>query len=237
MHNASVVLTEGHFQVKKMKELGFGERVHLASFGIGLDIERIRSLATLSNDRSHIRMQNQSKIGITANRLVAQKGIDVLIRAVALVAVKHSSFRMLIVGDGPEEGALRQLVDQLKVQEKIHFVGSVGEEELYPLIQSADVYVSPTFHEDWVLGVGEAMALGRPVISTGQEWLVKNGLNGFLVKKDNPQELANALESFLRLSDEEQSAMGKASCEIISEYSIASLASRLVGFANTNEAS
>jgi glycosyltransferase involved in cell wall biosynthesis len=132
---------------------------------------------------------------LAAGRLVHQKGFDVLIRAFALVAAECSSLRLAIAGDGPQGEALRDLVAELRLDDRVIFLGVVSE--LQTLMREADAFVLSSRYEGFPNVLLEALACGRPVIATdcpgGPRDILHGGEFGLLVPCDDPQALAGAL--------------------------------------------
>jgi glycosyltransferase involved in cell wall biosynthesis len=136
-----------------------------------------------------------------AARLAEQKGLDHLIKAVHLLVDKGlNSFELEIGGDGPDRQRLEQLVQTLGVSRYCRFLGGLDRAQVRERMQKCDVFVLSSLHETFGVVVGEAMACGKPVISTrcgGPEFFV-NEQNGVLVDVANPQALASAMEDFLQ---------------------------------------
>lgn len=135
-----------------------------------------------------------------AARLAEQKGLEHLLRAVDLLVGKGlNAFELLIGGDGPDRQKLEQLVESLGVASYCRFLGALNREQVRERMQKCDVFVLSSLHETFGVVVGEAMACGKPVISTrcgGPEFFV-NEQNGVLVNVANPAALADAMEDFI----------------------------------------
>ena len=135
-----------------------------------------------------------------AARLAEQKGLEHLINAVHLLTEKGlNSFELVIGGDGPDREKLQQLVKSLGVTERCRFLGALNREQVRQQMQSCDVFVLSSLHETFGVVVGEAMACGKPVISTrcgGPEFIV-NEETGVLVDVAKPQALADAMTEFI----------------------------------------
>lgn len=144
-----------------------------------------------------------------AARLAEQKGLEHLVRAIHLLVEKGlNSFELVIGGDGPDRQKLEELAQNLGVASYCRFLGGLNREQVRERMQKCDVFVLSSLHETFGVVVGEAMACGKPVISTrcgGPEFFV-NETNGVLVDVANPQALAGAMEDFLlhRLSFDPQ---------------------------------
>lgn len=89
--------------------------------------------------------------------------------------------RLVLVGDGPEYGRTRELVDGLGLADRVHFVGVV--DEVAPLLAAADLLLLPSETESFGLVALEAMASGVPVVASrvgGLPEVVEHGLTGYL---------------------------------------------------------
>jgi glycosyltransferase involved in cell wall biosynthesis len=130
-------------------------------------------------------------VGFTG-RLAPQKGLDVLIRAVAQVP----GVRTVLVGQGEEEASLRQLADRLGVADRIEFRG--WSHEPRRLLSSIDIFVLPSRFEGFPLAVLEAQLAELPVVAADvgsvREAVVPER-TGMLVPPDDPASLAAALAS------------------------------------------
>lgn len=129
-------------------------------------------------------------------RLSRQKGFDILMRAMAEVRPRAS---LVLVGEGPEEGALRDLARQVGVSERVAFAGFLGNP--YPVIAGASVFVLPSRYEGFPNALVEAMSLGVPCVAsrcpTGPEEIVTDGVDGLLVPVDDPWAVAAAVNRLL----------------------------------------
>ncbi|MCA0277532.1 MAG: glycosyltransferase family 4 protein [Proteobacteria bacterium] len=140
-------------------------------------------------------------------RLLEHKGLDILIRAVAELKAIGQPQKALIVGRGPEEDSLRQLVESLDLVEDVIFVGALdARDDVLSLMKAAKLFVFPSRREGFGLVVLEAMACGTPVVTTNHadNWsraLVEVGRNGLLCEPDG-SDLAQAILTALRHRDE-----------------------------------
>ena len=133
---------------------------------------------------------------VTVARLVPQKGIDVLIRALAQTSGAAQDWTLTLVGDGPEREALERQVLQAGLEEKVHFLGFRSDPQT-SLLQ-AGVFVLPSRYEGMPNALLEAMAVGLAVVVTdaspGPLEVVEAGVSGLVVPSDEPAALADALD-------------------------------------------
>ncbi|HEV2767915.1 MAG TPA: glycosyltransferase family 4 protein [Acidimicrobiales bacterium] len=139
---------------------------------------------------------------VTAARLHLQKGLDVLLDAVALLRGRRPEVRCAVAGEGPLEATLRRRVDELRLAEEVLLTGA--RDDMADLLAAADVVVIPSRWESGPLVLFEALALGRPVVSTpvgaAPSLLADrdgDGCGGRLVAVDDPAALAEAVAEVL----------------------------------------
>ncbi len=135
---------------------------------------------------------------LTMGRLTTQKGVDVLLQALA--QLRDVPFVLDVAGDGPERAALEQQARELGLQNQVRFLGWLTREQLPQTYGNADVFVLASRIEGMPNVVLEAMAYARPVICTrvsGCEELIVDGETGLKVDIDNVPQLAAALRRVL----------------------------------------
>ncbi|HSA55832.1 MAG TPA: glycosyltransferase family 4 protein [Gemmatimonadaceae bacterium] len=156
------------------------------------------------------------------SRLVARKGQDMLIRALPAVARRVPAVRLLIVGVGPYEQALRALAKRVGVTDRVVFTGAAPYEELAAHFRAGNVFAMPC-RSRWfgfdieALGAVflQGAAVGRPVIagdSGGAPEAVKHGETGLVVDPTRPEPIAEALTGLLE-DPARAERMGRAGAE------------------------
>jgi teichuronic acid biosynthesis glycosyltransferase TuaC len=129
---------------------------------------------------------------LSVGHLIERKRTHLIIEALALLP-RHC---LLIVGQGPEESALRALADRLGVMGRIRFIGSVPHAKLAHYYAAADVMVLASSREGWANVLLESMACGTPVVATpvwGSSEAVSAPEAGIVVKEATAEELAEAI--------------------------------------------
>jgi glycosyltransferase involved in cell wall biosynthesis len=132
-------------------------------------------------------------------RIGERKGAFDLIDAVAQIKGRFPGIRLLMGGDGEVEVA-RKRADDLGVSSNVELIGWVSGADKQALLESATVYVLPSYNEGLPMSVLEAMAAGLPVVSTpvgGIPEALHDGVEGFLVQPGNTSALAERLERLL----------------------------------------
>lgn len=142
---------------------------------------------------------------LAIGRLVETKGFHVLVEACARLRDRGQPYRCLIIGDGPEAGRLRELINDFGVSDRVVLKGKLPPAEVMPYFRQADVLAMPSCirnrDADGLPNVlTEALALEIPVVATrvsGIPELVRDGDTGLLIEPDNPEALAAALARLL----------------------------------------
>lgn len=188
-------------KVKKVEVLG----------GIGLNLENYKYSENFNSDISFIFVA----------RLLAEKGIHDYIRAAKIVKSKYPNIKFTVLGaiDKSALGSLKEEELQDLIQTNIiEYPGYVNN--VADWIEQASVFVLPSYYREGVpRSTQEAMAMGRPVITTdvpGCRETVVDGINGFLVPKWNPNALAEKMIYFIE-HPEKISIMGAESHKIAVE--------------------
>jgi glycosyltransferase involved in cell wall biosynthesis len=129
---------------------------------------------------------------IAVGRLKAPKDFLTLVRALA--ALPEGSFEALIVGDGPDRGAVEEEIRRLGLEKRVRLAGE--RSDVPALLADADLFVLPSRSEGLPVSVLEAMAAELPVVASGVGGLpelVVDGETGILVPPGAPEPLAAAL--------------------------------------------
>ena len=165
--------------------------------------------------------ENQSVSFIFIARLLAEKGIFEYIEAATIVKAKYSQVIFKIIGGLDTEnpyGLTQEQLDEVIASGVVEYPGFVTD--VGKRIQGTAVFVLPSYYREGVpRSTQEAMAIGRPVITTdvpGCRETVINGLNGFLVPKWNAEALAEKMCYFIE-NPEQVNIMGLESYKIAQE--------------------
>jgi L-malate glycosyltransferase len=158
-----------------------------------LSIQRVRTLATAAPapDGSHFEGRHFTAIA----RFVQKKNISTLLNGYATYVHSVATPRALhLCGSGELDGALREQVSRLKLQDLVVFRGFIQSREIATTLTNTLSLILPSIEEQFGLVVIEAQAMGVPVIFTpacgARDQLLRSGVNGFLVEADNPTGMA-----------------------------------------------
>lgn len=176
----------------------------------GVDLEHFRPIPQ-AEARRLLGFPPDKRYILYVGRIEPLKGIETLIRAVAILAQECPTwtrdFAVILIGGDPEASTdaelrrLQQLREDLGVADLVAFIGAKAQETLPYYYNAADVVVMPSDYESFGLVALEAMACGRPVIASevgGLVYLVRHGETGLRVPRRQPVALARALDRLLR---------------------------------------
>jgi glycosyltransferase involved in cell wall biosynthesis len=172
----------------------------------GIDLAEYQKLPPKGEFRQKYGIDAEQRVILFLGRVHRSKGIDLLIKAFSGVAGDFSEARLVIAG--PDDGflpSLKNLVGELKLEDKVVFTGGLyGEQKLAAYID-ADVYTLPSFYESFGISVFEALACGTPVVVTdrcGIANIVRD--KGGLVVPYEAASIENALRQMLGNEQERQ---------------------------------
>ncbi|MGN6094726.1 MAG: glycosyltransferase family 4 protein [Bosea sp. (in: a-proteobacteria)] len=148
---------------------------------------------------------------VTVGRLSEQKGQLILLRALGTLAGQGVPFKLTVAGDGPMRPQLERAIRELGLEQHVELAGWMSNAEVRAAIREARALVLPSFAEGLPVVLMEALALGRPVITTyvaGIPELVAERDCGWLVPAGDVDRLASAIKQCLQAPDSVIWAMG-----------------------------
>lgn len=175
------------------------QKIGVVPCGVNLDLfKRVdKEIA-----RKHLGF-NGSSIILFVGRIDPLKGIDNLLESMSQLSTERD-VKLILVGGGdeeqPEVKKLLGLSRRLNIQDAVTFVGTVSQEELPLYYSAADVCAIPSYYESFGLVALESLACGTPVVSTrvgGMENIISQGHNGYLIKDNAPNHLADSISTLL----------------------------------------
>lgn len=177
----------------------------------GIDLKLISEIKPAGQDYAGSRVGKIYDI-IFAGRLIKEKNVNILIKAIPLLKKSFPEICCCIVGDGPERKTLEKLAHELGVQHNVRFEGFQEYRALIGKIKASNVLVLPSSREGFGMVVIEAFACGVPVITVKEKYnaaqgLIEDGVDGFIVKLDE-SEIADAVEKIIRTSSDNRKASG-----------------------------
>lgn len=158
----------------------------------------------LSALRTSLAAKEKEQLIITTSRLVPKNAVDIVIRSLAYLP---PSVKFLVLGTGPDEGALKKLAAGEGVSGRVIFLGHIDRAEMPKYLKISDVFVRPSRSEGMGISFVEAMAAGIPVVATAvggiTDFLFDPKQNsdkeptGLFAAVNDPEDTARAIKELL----------------------------------------
>lgn len=169
-----LIISNSEHTTKKLKATGVTKTIFTIPLGVDLDAVNEAIPSTEMTDVIYV------------GRLLAHKNVDLLIRAIGMVKQTKPNIKCIVIGDGPEQSKLSQLISDLKLNENIRMTGFISENaDIYGFMKSSKVLVLPSVREGYGLVAVEANAAGIPAITidhpdNAARDLIEVSRNGYL---------------------------------------------------------
>ena len=215
---AVVVGTPAHVRSSQVLS-GAGIDHKIAQVPYGVDFARFSQPSPYA---AQIRRQFGERIVFALGRHVYYKGFEYLIEAMA----ELPDVRLLLGGEGPLTGKLRQHADRLGLAARVTFLGRIPDEQLADFYFACDVFCMPSVELSEAFGIVqvEAMACGRPVVCcelhNGVNYVNRHEVTGLVVPPRQPGALADALRRLLQDAALRQRLGNAASERVRGEFSL-----------------
>jgi glycosyltransferase involved in cell wall biosynthesis len=203
--------------------LGVAPTERIEVIRLGIDLERRTRTTPLQRERirAELGVDEEGCLALWVGRMTEIKRVDLLLEALART---NAAVTLALLGDGPLRESLEERARELGVLERCRFVGF--REDVGPYLAGADLVVLTSANEGTPVSLIEALAAGRPVVSTdvgGVRDVVADGETGLLVPSGDAKAVAAAID---RLASDPtlRAAMGERGREdVVARYSVARL--------------
>lgn len=195
---SELMLPISHLWQNKLIEMGCPpEKIHVTRMGIEPEKFNFQP-----RDAFHTPLRI-----VSVARLTEKKGLDVAVKASAILKQRGGRFQYTIIGNGDQDRMMRDFIAREEMDDCVTMPGFKPQEEIRQALNQADIFLLPSKTaadgdmEGIPVALMEAMAVGLPVVSTfhsGIPELIENDVSGWLVKEDDAEALA---ETLLKLSE------------------------------------
>ncbi|MCK5023387.1 MAG: glycosyltransferase, partial [Candidatus Aenigmarchaeota archaeon] len=175
--------------------------------------------------RDELGINQTDNVIVSCGRLNIVKGWDFLLHAFKRLSQSDLSAKLVFVGDGEDRQKLHDKIQKLEIEDSVKVTGFVGADTVVKYINASNLCVVGSHNEGWSVAMLEALACGKPIVSTnvsGAKDMIRQGQNGFVVEKRNSVEFAKAMEFALMLENSK-----KVSLSIAENYALKNLAKDL----------
>ncbi len=205
----------------------YGLKNNFTVIPTGIDLEAYR---TASGEKIRKKRRWEKDIVmISIGRLASEKNWPLLLQAAALVLKEYPQFRLVLIGDGPDRKNLEDLAQELGIQKRVTFTGSLSFTETPSYMKAANLFGFASITETQGLATLEAMAAGLPVVAvnaSGTRDILKHGQQGYLVEND-AEALAEAIKKLLA-NPERMQKFAQAAYKKAQSFNIESLTKKLL---------
>ena len=161
-------------------------------------------------------------------RLAREKGLEMLVQAFSLIQEFRPGVRLMLLGRGPFEGALKAKIEQSGYRDLVIFAGAVSHDEVPSYYAAADLFVFPSTTETQGLVIIEAMAAGLPVVAVRAPGAMDVLIEGGGVLTENkPEALARGVVDILA-NTEQQRELSEQARRAVERYSIPDATARML---------
>ena len=181
---------------------------------------------TVSVDKDAVRAEfgllPTDKLVGSLGRLNYQKGYDILLQALALLASQET--HLLLAGKGEDEAKLRTQARALGIEGRVHFAGY--RRDVPRLLGGLDLYTQPSRFEGMSLAILQAMAASCPIVATavdGTRELIVDGMHGWLIPPEDAPALAGAIQAALNDPGEAKRRGAAAHQRVLDQFSVGAM--------------
>lgn len=179
-------------------------RVKFLPTAVDVDLFRPQCRAEAQNE---LNLSNYQLVLAFVGRLAAVKGIPLLFDTLSELRRRDIDTVLLLAGDGEDRTSLQSLAERQGITSHVRLLGNQPPPVVSRILAAANVFVMASFTEGFSNSMIEAVASGRPLVTTevsGSGDLIQEGLNGFIVRDRSPQIFADRILDALALPDAEQ---------------------------------
>lgn len=213
--HTDAVLTINSEDYLRSLRMGFGNVYQIP--GVGIDLKNVYNNKHQSF-RSQLGLKDSECILISVGELNQNKNHLLVIDALAKIDNKDITY--LICGEGDNRSTLERKIAEYNLTEKVHLLGY--REDVREILNSADVFVFPSYREGLAVSIMEAMAAGLPVLASnirGNSDLIDSDKGGFLFNPNDSAELSSFI-SELKNNKGKRISFSKYNKEKVKKYEL-----------------
>lgn len=190
LRKSDLIASDGEYQIPKIEELAGGKkkRFFLPDSVNFREIQKMKKHYT--NRRKELGIKKEDLLILSVCQIVPDKGIEDIINGFVLLKKEIKNAKLLMVGKGELEKMMYNLIKKNKLEEDVLHKKNVSEKVLYDYYFTSNIFVSAVTSKEFMVSILEAMSCGLPIISSAQPFLVKEGINGYVVGMKNPKGIA-----------------------------------------------
>ena len=170
INKSNLIITPSQHLKNFIDKIGFDKNIFVINNGVNIE------------QHNKVVLENNIIQLLVVSRLVSQKNIDSIIKAVKVM--ENENIILNIVGDGSEINNLKLLVNKYEIDKKINFIGKIENTKLNEYLKNADIFIQASNYEGLPHSILEAMNFEIPILSTdvgGCSVLLNKGERGYII--------------------------------------------------------
>ena len=170
INKSNLIITPSQHLKNFIDKIGFDKNIFVINNGVNIE------------QHNKVVLENNIIQLLVVSRLVSQKNIDSIIKAVKVM--ENENIILNIVGDGSEINNLKLLVKKYELDKKINFIGKIENTKLNEYLKNADIFIQASNYEGLPHSILEAMNFEIPILSTdvgGCSILLNKGERGYII--------------------------------------------------------
>ena len=170
INKSNLIITPSQHLKNFIDKIGFDKNIFVINNGVNIE------------QHNKVVLENNIIQLLVVSRLVSQKNIDLIIKAVKVM--ENENIILNIVGDGSEINNLKLLVKKYELDKKINFIGKIENTKLNEYLKNADIFIQASNYEGLPHSILEAMNFEIPILSTdvgGCSVLLNKGERGYII--------------------------------------------------------
>jgi len=198
--NVDKVHSISNYLYEKALSLGLRDNIGKEIISPAIDFSVFKAKADLGKIKFPLQI-------LTVGRLNWIKDYETALSAMKILKEKEVNFTYSIIGEGSELERLRFAVYQMKLENKVHFMGKLAHNEINRKMTESDIYLQTSMQEGFCVSVLEAQATGLLCVVSNADGLKENVIDnqtGFIVEKRNPEKFADKIIEIMKMTDEER---------------------------------
>jgi glycosyltransferase involved in cell wall biosynthesis len=181
----------------------------------GIDVERFNPEKNTTDIRKEFSLEEDDIVIGFIGRIVPAKGLEYLLNALPYLNEEFKNIKLLIVGEGSLVEELKKRAKKNNIFDNILFIGR--RRDIPEILACINIFVMPSIAEGLPNALLEAMAMGKPIVTTevgGIPEIVKNGFNGLLVPPRDTVSLSKAIKELIS-NDQLAAKLGQAARDLV----------------------
>ena len=195
INKSNLIITPSQHLKNFIDKIGFDKNIFVINNGVNIE------------QHNKVVLENNIIQLLVVSRLVSQKNIDLIIKAVKVM--ENEKIILNIVGDGSEINNLKLLVKKYELDKKINFIGKIDNTKLNEYLKNADIFIQASNYEGLPHSILEAMNFEIPILSTdvgGCSVLLNKGERGYIIPMPVSEvEISEGIRTIINNKDEASS--------------------------------